>query len=240
MCGGWFMSTRTLAVIPARGGSTRIPDKNIKRVDGMPLIAHTIRDAEAATELDRVIVSTDDEQIATTAREYGGNVPFMRPAHLATDHAPTGGAITHALNWATEQYGEFNYVCVPQVTSPLRTPEDIDAALRRLRETDAQSVVSVSSFLSPPRWAVAEDENDHLQPQFESAGLWDGDYVRSQDMDELLHPNGAVFAATTDAWEAFESFYTPETVGYEMPPERSFDIDEPWELDLVRKLMGSE
>jgi N-acylneuraminate cytidylyltransferase len=231
------MSTRILAVIPARGGSTRIPDKNIKAVDGVPLIAHTIRDTETATELDRVIVSTDDEQIAQVAREYGGNVPFMRPAHLATDDAPTGGAITHALEWATEQYGEFEYVCVPQVTSPLRTSEDIDAALRRLQETGAQSVVSVSAFLTPPRWAVTEDENGHLQPQFDAAGLWDDEYVRSQDIDELVHPNGAVFAATTDAWERFESFYTPETVGYEMPPERSFDIDEPWELNLVRKLV---
>ncbi len=237
MCEGWFMSARTLAVIPARGGSTRIQNKNIKQVDDVPLIAHTIQDVEAATEIDRMIVSTDDEQIATIAREYGGNVPFMRPSHLATDHAATSGAITHALKWATEQYGEFKYVCVPQVTSPLRKPEDIDASLSRLQETGAQSVVSVSAFLAPLRWAITEDENDHLQPQFESAGLWDDDYVRSQDIDDSLHPNGAIFAATTVAWKSFESFYTPETVGYEMPPERSFDIDEPWELDLVRKLI---
>jgi N-acylneuraminate cytidylyltransferase len=231
------MSGRTLAVIPARGGSTRIPDKNIKYVGGVPLIAHTIRDAEMATELDQVIVSTDDKQIARIAREYGGTVPFMRPARLATDDAPTSGVITHALEWATEQYGEFGSVCVLQVTSPLRTSEDIDGTLRRLQETGAQSIVSVSPFLFSPQWAVNEDENEYLQPQFDSTGLWDDEYVRTQDTDELMHPNGAVFAATTDAWETFESFYTPETVGYEMPPERSFDIDEPWELDLVRKLM---
>ena len=202
------------------------------------MIAHTIRDAEAATELDRVIVSTDSEQIATTAREYGGNVPFMRPNELATDQAPTGGAITHALTWATERYGSFEYVCVPQVTSPLREPDDIDGALCHLRETDAQSVVSVSEFLSPPQWAVTQDGDGYLKPKFDSAGLWDSEYVRSQDFGEIYHPNGAVFAATTDAWDEFESFYTPKTIGYKMPPKRSFDIDEPWELDLVRKLIN--
>jgi len=231
------MKKKTLAIIPARGGSQRIPNKNVKEIDGVPMIAHTIRDAETATELDKVIVSTDSDQIAKTAREYGGNVPFMRPDELATNQAPTSGVITHAIKWATEQYGSFDYVCVPQVTSPLRESKDIDGALRRLRETGAQSVVSVSEFLSPPQWAVIEDENELLKPKFGSAGLWDDEYIRSQEVSGLCHPNGAVFAATTDAWDAFESFYTPETVGYRMPPERSFDIDEPWELDLVRKLM---
>jgi N-acylneuraminate cytidylyltransferase len=231
------MSNRTLAIIPARGGSTRIQNKNLKPIDGVPMIAHTISDADAASGLDQIIVSTDDEEIAAVAEAHGGNVPFMRPDQLATDHAPTGGVITHALEWATEQYGSFDYVCLLQVTSPLRNPEDIDGALDRLQETGAQSVVSVSEFLSPPQWTVVEDENEHLETYFGSAGLWDDEYVRSQDFGELSHPNGAVFAATTSAWERFESFYTPETVGYKMPPERSFDIDNPWELDLVRCLI---
>lgn len=231
------MSDRVLGVIPARGGSTRIPDKNLKQIDGMPMIAHTIRDAESANMIDDAIVSTENERIATVAKEYNGNVPFKRPDELATDKAPTNEVITHAIEWATEEYSNVDYVSLLQVTSPLREPEDIDNALHRLQETSSQSVVSVSEYLSPPQWAVAENNDGYLESQSDSAGLWQDEYVRSQDLGTLLHPNGAVSAATIDAWTEFESFYTPETVGYEMPAKRSLDIDEPWELELVRKMI---
>jgi CMP-N-acetylneuraminic acid synthetase len=187
--------------------------------------------------IDNAIVSTDNEQIATVAKEYNGNVPFKRPDELATDKAPTNEVITHAIEWATEEYSNVDYVSLLQVTSPLREPEDIDNALHRLQETSSQSVVSVSEYLSPPQWAVAEDNDGYLESQSDSAGLWQDEYVRSQDLGTLLHPNGAVSAATIDAWTEFESFYTPETVGYEMPAKRSLDIDEPWELELVRKMI---
>lgn len=231
------MSSETLAIIPARGGSKRVRKKNIREVAGKPLIAHTIQDADAAENIDKAIISTDSTEIAQVASEYGGEVPFMRPDELATDTASAAGVITHALGWATQHVGEFDYICSLQVTSPLREPKDIDRTLQRLYETDAESCVSVSEYITPPQWAVAIDEDETLSEYFDYGMLWSDEITRSQDIPELFHPNGAVFAATTDAWRKHNSFYTPETVGYKMPPKRSFDIDEPWELELVRNIM---
>lgn len=231
------MNKKTLAVIPARGGSKRIPKKNIKTVADKPLIGHTIQHAEDADSIERAIVSTDDKEIAEIAAQYGGEVPFMRPAELATDTSAAADVISHALRWVTERSEQFDIICLLQVTSPLRTPDDIDEAIARLLATEAQSVVSVSEYSDPPQWALHETDKGHLDEFFETGSLWGDTPDRSQDLPELYYPNGAVYAATTKIWREHRSFYTPETVGYRMPPERSFDIDEPWELELIRSLM---
>jgi N-acylneuraminate cytidylyltransferase len=231
------MNQQTLAVIPARGGSKRIPRKNLREVDDKPLISHTIQQAEAADEIDRAIVSTDDEEIAKVATEHGGDVPFERPAELATDTATLDGTITHAVEWMEGKDTRYDYVCALQVTSPLRTSEDIDESIERLMDSTADSCVSISEYVTPPQWAVESDEEGFLHEFFDYDFLWADQPSRSQDIPELYHPNGAIFVARTEAWRGHESFYTPRTIGYEMPPERSFDIDEPWELELVRNLM---
>ena len=231
------MSAQTLAIIPARGGSKRIPRKNLREVADLPLIAHTIQQARDTEEIDRAIVSTDDQEIAEVAAEYGGDVPFERPPELATDTATLAETVTHALDWATNKDNPYDRICVLQVTSPLRTPKDIRGTLSRLAESGADSCVSISKYVTPPQWSVKPDDRGFLQEFFDYDLLWAEEPSRSQDIPELYHPNGAIFAATTEAWKAHESFYTPQTVGFQMPPERSFDIDEPWELELVRTLM---
>jgi len=233
------MSGHTLAVIPARGGSKRVPQKNIREVGSKPLIAHTIQDAEDADLIDRAIVSTDDDEIARISRDYGAEVPFLRPPELATDTAGLAGVITHALRWADNQSNQYDFICALQTTSPLRTPDDIDGVLTRLDESDADSCLTISEYITPPQWAVSPDEEGYLSEYFETNSLWGDDPDRSQDVPDITHPNGAVFAATTEAWRTHESFYTPNTVGYRMPPSRSFDIDEPWELELVRSVIDN-
>jgi N-acylneuraminate cytidylyltransferase len=106
-----------------------------------------------------------------------------------------------------------------------------------LEQTDAASVVSISEYTNPPQWAVEETEAGYLREYFEMGALWSKKPTRTQDLPELCYPNGAVFATSIDSWHKHESFYTPQTVGYRMPPERSFDIDEPWELELVRNIL---
>ena len=231
------MSAQTLAIIPARGGSKRIPRKNLREVADLPLIAHTIQQARDTEEIDRAIVSTDNQEIAEVAAEYGGDVPFERPPELATDTATLAETVTHALDWATGEGITYDRICVLQVTSPLRTTKDIGGTLSRLAESGADSCVSISKYITPPQWSVTRDESGFLEEFFDYDLLWAEEPSRSQDIPELYHPNGAVFTATTEAWKGHESFYTPQTVGYQMPPERSFDIDEPWELELVRTLM---
>lgn len=232
------MSNQTLAIIPARGGSKRIPRKNLREVDGRPLIAHTIHQVNSSRKIDRAVVSTDDEEIAEVASNYGGDVPFERPTELAADTASVAGTITHALEWVSREDCRYDQLCSLQVTSPLRTAGDIDNALTRLEGSDAESCVSISKFITPPQWAVTPDSDGFLSAYFDQDVLWVDEPDRSQEIHTLFHPNGAIYAATTAAWRDHESFYTPRTIGYQMPPERSFDIDEPWELDIVRAIMA--
>lgn len=231
------MTHRTLAIIPARGGSKRVPRKNIREVAGKPLIAHTIEQAAKTDRIDRAIVSTDDEQIAAVAEEHGGDVPFMRPTELATDTATLADTVTHVVNRLQDDERRYDRLCTLQVTSPLRTPEDIDGTLAKLDQTGADSCLTISEYVTPPQWAVTKEKDESLHEFFDFDTLWTDEPTRSQDIPELYHPNGAVFATSTEAWETYESFYMPYTVGYEMPPERSFDVDEPWELKLVRSLL---
>jgi CMP-N-acetylneuraminic acid synthetase len=228
------MNGDTLAVIPARGGSKRIPRKNLKTLGEKPLIAHTIEQAEAATRVTRAVVSSEDEEIRSVAESHGGDVPFERPPELATDEATNVGVVEHALDWAEANDRTYERVCLLQVTSPFRSPDDIDTALERLVSSEAETVVTTSEFGTPPFWAVESNEEGFLEPYFEGEYLWSK--TRTQSVPTLRHPNGAVFAATTTAFRRERSFYTDRTLGVEMPPERSLDVDEPIDLRVARAL----
>jgi len=228
------------ALIPARDGSKRVPKKNIRDVGGRPLIAHTIEQARAASTVDRAVVSTDDEEIAAVARDHSGEVPFMRPAELATDLATMAPVVIHALDWIEDQGYEPDIVVVLQVTTPLRTATDIDGAIETLRsDPEARSLVATTDFEVPPYWAVEESDEGYLRSHFDRDVLWTDEVERSQDLPSLSHPNGAIFAAEADAFRKEESFYTDRTLGYAMPAERSIDIDTASDLSVARALIES-
>jgi CMP-N-acetylneuraminic acid synthetase len=228
------MTQRVLGVIPVRGGSKRVPDKNIRTVNGKPLVGHAISHAAESRAIDRAVVSTDSAEIREVAESYGGNVPFERPDELATDTATSDDVVLHAIDWFEQRNEQFDTVSMIQATSPFRTPDDIDAAIQTLRDSEADSVISVSEFDVPPVWAVTEDDDGQLHPYLDEGYLWSDDLPRSQDTPELYHPNGAVFAAKVDAFRRQESFYAEQTVGYEMPRSRSLDIDEPFDLEMAK------
>lgn len=226
-----------LAVIAARGGSKRVPRKNIRELHGKPLLAFAIEDAKAADTIDRVIVSTEDSEIKSVANEWGGDTPFTRPEELASDDATTDDVVLHALDWFEERGTTFSDVCSIPVTTPFREPADIDETISLLRDTGAKSAMSIAGYDSPPFSAVGFDEEDHsISPYFEESNLWIE--TQAQKVPTLYHPNGAVFAATVSGFREHESFYTDETVGYRMPPERSLDIDVPADLETARALQG--
>lgn len=233
------MDPEILGVIPARGGSKRIPDKNLKEIDGKPLIAHTIEQAQRSQFLTRTIVSTDDSSIKQAALAYGGDVPFERPSELATDTAKTREVVTHAVDWFESQGQKFDIVCKLQPTNPLRKTDDIDESIRKLVSAEAESVITVNTYLFPPDWALSEDERGFLTEHYHDGYLWEG-RTRSQDSAQLYCPNGAVMAATIPAWKKYQTFYTDKTVAYTMPPTRSFDIDEPPDLELVKHLIETD
>ena len=221
------------ALIPARGGSKSIPRKNIVPVGGKPLIAWTIAAALGSTLLDRIYVSTDDDEIAQVAREYGAEVPFMRPAELASDEAGSLGVALHALDWMGAHGGEPDYLLLLQPTSPLRTTGDIENAVRLAEERDASAVLGVCEA-SPHPW---------LARQISAQGVLSDFFplkekpTRRQDYPLAYMINGALYLNRVTSLRAARTFQPPDALAYVMPPERSLDIDLPWELKLMDLLL---
>ena len=195
-----YRDGKAVGIIPARGGSVRVPRKNLYLLGGLPLIAHTILSAKRASELDRLIVSTDDEEIAAVAREYGADVPFIRPAEHARPETPDLPVFQHALRWFAEQEGEHpEFVIHLRPTQPFRPPELIDDVVRLLRSSGADCVKSLVPVAQHPHkmWKLHADGNpgplldtplwreigpdcagQFLEPVYWSAGLVDG--IRSE------------------------------------------------------------
>lgn len=216
---------KVLAVVPARGGSKGLPRKNILDLGGRPLIAWTLAAAQAARHIDRCVVSTDDEEIAATARACGGDVPFMRPAELAGDATGTLDVIEHAL----ARLPGYDIVVILQPTSPLRSSADIDGTIQTMLKHDAPSCVSVVEPGKSPFWSYTVDESDRLTP------LLDPSYsrMRRQDLPRAFVLNGAVYAARVQWLIDNGSALGDGTVPYIMPAERSVDIDTAFDLDLA-------
>lgn len=212
-----------LAIIPARGGSKGVPRKNIKLLGNKPLIAWTIEEAKKSAYIDRLIVSTEDEEIATTAIKYGCEVPFMRPAELAQDDTPGMDPVLHAM----QTISGYDYVVLLQPTSPLRTVADIDGCIEKCMDSAANACVSVTLSEKTPYWMYHLQSDDTMKPVVETGNQ----ITRRQDAPEVYVLNGAVFVAQFDWLLQSRSFLAKETVGYIMPKERSLDIDT--ELDFL-------
>ncbi|MCF2165523.1 acylneuraminate cytidylyltransferase family protein [Halobacterium salinarum] len=227
------MEADILGLVPARGGSSRVERKNIRDVGGKPLIAHTIEQAQKSETISRTVVSTDNEEIARVAREYGGDTPFIRPTEFATDTASSASVVTHALDQLEGHGEEFDSICLLQPTSPLRSATDIDQSMRKFHQSDAHTLLSVSEFTEPPQYAVQRNGAGYLEERYDPTLLFSDSYVREQDINDLLYPNGAIFVSSVDSWRENKTFYSSKTEAFKMPPRRSLQIDEEWELELV-------
>lgn len=219
-----------LGLIPARGGSKGIPRKNSLDVGGIPLIAWTIRVAQRSGVFDRLVVSTDDAAIAAIARAEGCEVPFVRPSDLASDTATSADVVVHALEQLNQS---FDALVLLQPTSPLRSVDDLEAALA-LYCSDAKpvSVVSVVEVPCPLplQYGInADGELRRLHPQVPAIS-------RRQDAEPVVTPNGAIYLVQTEWFLRHESFVCAGTRPLLMPAERSLDIDTPTDLDYMRYL----
>jgi CMP-N,N'-diacetyllegionaminic acid synthase len=218
-----------LAIIPARGGSKKVPRKNIRSLAGQPLIGWTIQAALACTGLQRVIVSTDDPEIAEIAHSYGAQVPFMRPVELAQDDTPDLPVYQHALAWLASQEGyRPELVAWLRPTSPLRTAQDIQNAIQLLAESRADCVRSVCLAEHHPYW-MKRLEGEHLRPFLDGAD--ERTYYRRQLLPPVYRLNGAVDVVRCANLGERDSLFGGDMRGYIMPPERSIDIDS--ELDFA-------
>lgn len=215
-----------LGLIAARGGSKGLPRKNVLPAGGKPLIAWSITAGTAAQAIDELVLSSDDDEIMQVAREWGCGVPFRRPADLASDTASSMDVVLHAL----DQLPGYEYIVLLQPTSPLRTAEDIDAAFALMQASGAPSCVSVSEAEQSPYWMYRLTAEGKLQGLLsKEEGI-----SRRQDLPPVYVLNGAIYIARIDWLRTTRSFVGAETVAYQMPKERSIDIDNADDFEAFR------
>jgi CMP-N-acetylneuraminic acid synthetase len=227
---------RVLALIPARGGSKGVPRKNIRMVRGRPLIEYTIETALAVRHLFyRVVVTTDDPEIAEIARSAGAEVPFLRPAELATDTARSIEVVQHATRFVEEQDGvRLDWVMLLQPTEPFRTPEDLAEALRIARAENCDSVISVVQVFAVHPMLMKRIESGRLQP-------WcvdEPEGTRRQDYrPEAYMRNGAVYLTRRDVVMEKGSLRGEDSRPYVMPADRFISVDTELDLAMVELVM---
>jgi CMP-N,N'-diacetyllegionaminic acid synthase len=227
---------KVLAVIPARGGSKGVPRKNIRIVGGKPLIAYTIAPVTAVSHLfHRIIVSTDDQEIARLAEQYGVEVPFLRPEELAGDHIPMMPVLQHAVRFIEQQDGiQLDWVLLLQPTVPFRTPNDIQMALELGQQGDCDSVISVVQVFATHPILMKRIENDHLLPYC----IQEKEGTRRQDYQPPAYMrNGAIYLTRRDILMETGSIWGRAIRPYVMPPERSVNIDSELDLRLVEFML---
>jgi pseudaminic acid cytidylyltransferase len=226
------MPRERLAVIPARGGSKRLPGKNVRPLHGRPLIAHAIATARESGLFARVVVSTDSQEIARVAREYGAEVPFLRAADLADDVTPVSAATADVLDRLDPDGDRFDVVCQLMANCPLTRAADVADSFHQFDATGADAQVSVVRYgWQNPWWAMRRSERLELVPLFPDQLL-----QRSQDLPELFCPTGAVWWARADVLRRTRTFHVPNRTGWEMPWQRGIDIDTEDDWDLVEVL----
>lgn len=214
------MKPTFLAIIPARGGSKGVPRKNIKELAGKPLIAWTIEEAKKSKYIDRLILSSEDDEIIEVAKKYGCEVPFKRPLELAQDDTPGIAPILHAI----EQCPDYDYVVLLQPTSPLRTVEDIDGCIEKLLSNNADFCVSVSQPEKSPYWMYTL-ERELMVPLLQKELV-----ARRQDLPKVYSLNGSVYVGESTKIKKSKAFLTENTIAFETAAKQSFDIDT--ELDF--------
>jgi len=215
-----------VAIIPARGGSKRIPHKNTKLFSGKPIIAYSIEAALNTEQIDRVIVSTDCAEIAAVAKKFGAEVPFTRPSDISDDYATTLDVMQHAIEWLIDSGETIANVCCLYATAPFVRASDLSCAFELLAD-DTQYVFSATEFGFPIQRAIRLGEHGEVS-------MFSDEYAntRSQDLEEAFHDAGQFYWGTTEAFRNKLAIFAPHSRIFKLPRERVQDIDTPddWRL----------
>ncbi|MBE5871755.1 MAG: acylneuraminate cytidylyltransferase family protein [Lachnospiraceae bacterium] len=224
---------KNLAIIPARSGSKGLPDKNIKLLGGKPLFAYSIKAANESGLFEEILVSTDSQEYAKIAKEWGAAVPFLRSARTSTDQASSWDAVKEAVENYRGLGREFDTITLLQPTSPLRTAQDIREGYRMMEEKEARAVVSVCEMDHSPLWSNTLPE-DHSM----------ADFIREevknrprQELPSYYRINGALYILRTKVLEDIGGLYGPGCYAYVMPGERSVDIDTSLDFKIAESLL---
>lgn len=231
--------SRTLAVIPARGGSKGVPRKNIRDLCGKPLIGHMIAHALAVPAITDVVVSTDDAEIAEVARQQGAQVPFMRPAELAEDHMPSWPTVRHALKEMETRCGQpYDYVVMLQATAPMCRPQDITACLERLARNDCESVVTVVRVTTHHPFRMKRIVGDDVLINMIDQGF--EDMRPRQSLPPVYQRSGAVYASRRKVILEQDTVVGMDARAVVVPEETGLEIDSLIDFELVRLVMESK
>lgn len=223
-----------VAIIPARGGSKRIPRKNIKLFCGKPMIAWSIEAARASGLFDHIFVSTDDIEIAEVAKKLGAEVPFMRPAELSDDYVGTGAVVKHAVEWVLENIGEIDFVCTIYATAPFIKPDDLKKGFALLVKSSKQICFTVTSFPFPIQRAIKITKDGGIamfQPEHYM--------TRSQDLEPAYHDAGQFYWATINAVLSDMLAFSDAAVPLILPRHQVQDIDTPEDWLRAELMFGA-
>jgi N-acylneuraminate cytidylyltransferase len=228
----------TIAIIPARGGSKRIPNKNIRPFCGKPMIARSIEAALQSGVFDAVVVSTDDDEIASAAESCGAEVPFRRPPELSNDHATTLPVIAHAIRWWEENRTSLEFACCIYATAPFIQSEYLQEGLQILKEKpDAEFAFSVTSYAFPIFRAIQIAESGRVEM------FWpENNIKRSQDLPEAWHDAGQFYWGRRDAFLERQGIFTARSYPVVLPRHLVQDIDTPEDWERAERMfsVGSE
>ena len=229
-----FNNQRMIAIIPARSGSKGLPNKNIRLLNGKPLLAYSILQAQETGIFDEIFLSTDSQEYADIARPYGANAPFLRSGELASDSASTWDCVVEALEQYSRIGKEYDLCVVLQPTSPLRTAQDIVNTLKKMLLNNADSVVSVCEADHSPLLCNTLPENqslkDFIRPEITSK--------TRQELPTYYRINGAIYAVRTSFFLNAQTIYDGNSLAYVMPRERSIDIDTLFDFSLAECLLN--
>jgi len=211
-----------LAIIPARGGSKRIPRKNIKPFCGKPMMVWSIEVARLSGCFDHIIVSTDDSEIAEVARQHGAEVPFVRPPELSDDYVGTIPVIAHAIDWMSRNEDDISFACCIYATAPFVQPEDLRRGFGLLQDSGADYAFSVTSYAFPIQRAIRITANSRVE-------MFNPEHfnTRSQDLEEAFHDAGQFYWGRSTAWLSGKPLFSPAATPVVLPRHRVQDIDTP-------------
>lgn len=222
-----------IAVIPARGGSKGVPHKNIREINGIPLMGYSIKAAEKTKLFDKIVVSTDSKEIGEVAVNLGAEVPFIRPSELSGDFASSDSVVAHAINFYKENGCEFDIVCKLQPTSPLRTSEHILEAYHLLKSKKADFVVSFCECEHSPLWCDVLQEDGSIDNFMKNI---DKGAVR-QELPTYYRLNGAIYMGKTERFLENGSFIGKNGYAYIMSQSDSVDIDNELDFEIAQMLL---
>jgi len=224
---------KVVCIIPARGGSKGIPRKNIKLLNGKPLIAYTIEQALKSKYIDRTIISTDDKEIANISKEYGAEVPYMRPDDLSGDNASTIDVLLHAINWLEKHDKcEFDIIVLLHATAPLRVVADINACIKMLIKESADNVFSVTEAARNPYFNMVE-----VNEKGKVKLVKKGSYSTRQSAPTVYDMNSSIYVWWKDVLKRKRKIFLNQSALYVMPRERSIDIDNPLDFIIAETLL---